>query len=514
MAATDRTVRHLRLRSPSEAMARRLVTTLEDALRCASLGDEGARLVVVKRLALGRVADGISSQALSRLIEQRIGEAALHWVEADADEAPAVPGVAFAGRLHARTALALRLLREQDLAAWYWPLAVPEFEPRDGGAANLRRVAWTIAGWPEARAALSAWIADLVRADLGARLAVAIGEAEGRALLHRAGLASPVARTRSRPEPEAAQAARVQAAGAPFAEGGAAPPPLAAWITQVLGLIPPAPRGRPAGSALRTAPTPDQPLQPSPHADRGPDGAVAANAPVRSRLAVPSASRASEGGMPVPEADAPQPLLPRSPGPPPRPASTSATSKPAAEPEAPPWLPSTSCGGLLFLLPVLERCGWPAWCGDTHAAAFTAGVLHRALQRVRAPADDPLWELAPPLPHDLPALPHPAPASWSLLLADAEGERLATALANAPGADAQAAVWLRVARRWLQRAARLGLVRLVRRPARAACTPTHADLHFALAQADLRLRRLGLDLDPGWLPWFGRVVGFHFGAAA
>jgi hypothetical protein len=24
------------------------------------------------------------------------------------------------------------------------------------------------------------------------------------------------------------------------------------------------------------------------------------------------------------------------------------------------------------------------------------------------------------------------------------------------------------------------------------------------------VRRLGLDIDPGWLPWFGRVVAFHY----
>jgi hypothetical protein len=24
------------------------------------------------------------------------------------------------------------------------------------------------------------------------------------------------------------------------------------------------------------------------------------------------------------------------------------------------------------------------------------------------------------------------------------------------------------------------------------------------------VRRAGLDVDPGWLPWFGRVVNFHF----
>jgi len=70
--------------------------------------------------------------------------------------------------------------------------------------------------------------------------------------------------------------------------------------------------------------------------------------------------------------------------------------------------------------------------------------------------------------------------------------------------------WLTASRRWLRRYAGIGLADLVRRPAHLALTPTHVDLHFDLAQADLRLRRAGLDLDPGWLPWLGRVVSFHY----
>ena len=75
MAAPDRTVRRLRLRAPGEAAVRRVLPTLEDALRCASLGDEGARLIVVRKLALGRVTAGASSQALSRLIEEKAAAA-------------------------------------------------------------------------------------------------------------------------------------------------------------------------------------------------------------------------------------------------------------------------------------------------------------------------------------------------------------------------------------------------------------------------------------------------------
>jgi len=56
-----------------------------------------------------------------------------------------------------------------------------------------------------------------------------------------------------------------------------------------------------------------------------------------------------------------------------------------------------------------------------------------------------------------------------------------------------------------------------RLPARAFLLPgglalsrTHLDVVFGLDQVDLRFRRLGLDLDPGWMPGLGRVVSFHF----
>jgi len=479
MAATERTVRHLRLRTPGEATARRLVTTLEDALRCASLGDDGGRLVLVRRLALGRVADGITSQALSRLIEERLAQAALHWVDGEADEAPSSDCVAFTGRLHARTALALRLLRGQVVAAWYWPRAVGEFVAGGDEAANLRRIAWTIAGWPEARIALPAWVAELVQRGMGARLAVAIGEREGEALLARAGLgmlpAPAPARQQGDAPAEDMPAASPHRARRPRVE----PSPVARWMRRAL-------EGWPASRPMA----------------RQPGSATSATAIEAARRAKVDASDASDRTVPAPRKhiaknqtlrariDADGNVVPdEGPGaasPIPRPASARVARAPdpsdtpiSPATPGPAWLEPTACGGLLFLLPVLERIGLPASCAEEEAVRIAAGVLRRALVRVHAPEDDPLWALAP---------------------------------AQHVGTDGQAAVWLHGARRWLHRAARLGLVRLVRRPARVACTPTHVDLHFALDQADLRLRRLGLDGDPGWLPWFGRVVGFHFGA--
>jgi len=54
---------------------------------------------------------------------------------------------------------------------------------------------------------------------------------------------------------------------------------------------------------------------------------------------------------------------------------------------------------------------------------------------------------------------------------------------------------------------------VINRNGRVWLTRTDLDVTFPLAAADLRIRRIGLDIDPGWLSWFGesgRVVRFHY----
>lgn len=51
---------------------------------------------------------------------------------------------------------------------------------------------------------------------------------------------------------------------------------------------------------------------------------------------------------------------------------------------------------------------------------------------------------------------------------------------------------------------------LLDRPGRLHATRTHVDVEMPLDAVSLRVRRAGLDRNPGWLPWFGRVVTFHF----
>lgn len=49
-------------------------------------------------------------------------------------------------------------------------------------------------------------------------------------------------------------------------------------------------------------------------------------------------------------------------------------------------------------------------------------------------------------------------------------------------------------------------------PARLIANASHIDLHIGLNDARLAVRRVGLDINPGWLPWLGQVVSFHYGS--
>lgn len=63
---------------------------------------------------------------------------------------------------------------------------------------------------------------------------------------------------------------------------------------------------------------------------------------------------------------------------------------------------------------------------------------------------------------------------------------------------------------FLRRHCALSLRALIHRPGRVVQSETHWDVMFDINQTDLRLRRMALDSDPGWVPWLGKVVQFHY----
>jgi hypothetical protein len=72
------------------------------------------------------------------------------------------------------------------------------------------------------------------------------------------------------------------------------------------------------------------------------------------------------------------------------------------------------------------------------------------------------------------------------------------------------ATWRLAVSLWLRRTGSLPLGAIVRRAAHVVATRTHVDVLFPLRAADARVRGAGLDIDPGWVPWLGRIVQFHY----
>jgi hypothetical protein len=239
-----------------------------------------------------------------------------------------------------------------------------------------------------------------------------------------------------------------------------------------------------------------------------------------------------------------------------------APARPSQEAASSGWLDgslATPAAGLFLLLPLLGRLGLGAF-RQAHPALdglpLADLILRRAAASTQVAADDAIFALlSPPVkPDALTAF--CAPDLWRQGLAARGLGRLGhagdarvlydgtgrLALAAWPGSpppavrawagwlrstpvwrpqrpplpdpvdplDCLAGAWLLAARRWLGRYAGLSLIELVARPGQFLATPTHLDVFFALHLAEIRVRKAGLDLDPGWLPWWGRVVSFHY----
>ncbi|MDR7271948.1 hypothetical protein J2X20_004622 [Pelomonas saccharophila] len=129
--------------------------------------------------------------------------------------------------------------------------------------------------------------------------------------------------------------------------------------------------------------------------------------------------------------------------------------------------------GLWLLLPLLLRHG----LDDTNdPLAAWAGAMRSACHRLRIPGDDPIHNALAGL--DLPTTPDPH--------------------------------WLRTARVAAVQDARLPLLRIARRRGAAWISPERIDIEFPPASLDLRIRRAGFDINPGFVPWLGRIVHFHY----
>jgi hypothetical protein len=163
----------------------------------------------------------------------------------------------------------------------------------------------------------------------------------------------------------------------------------------------------------------------------------------------------------------------------------------------------------------LRQLGFDTWLATDAAGAERAPqlglrILDALARRAALPASDAMRSA---LRSERASAPRPAARTP----VPGRRRRLARALARRLWVHARHDHGLRAAvRRWSRAVARqceasgLSLAAVVRRPARLTWTRTHVDVAFDLAAADVTIRLAGLDLDPGWVGWLGRVVSFHY----
>lgn len=426
----------------------RLAVQLEDALRTSSKPAALLhRHVLVRRLRL-RLPGGASAPALSRQLEQAWQRIAALAVPLD-QAADADEAVWAVSEPAARAALVVRWARGEAPTAWFWQrIALPA---ADAGAA----------AWPQL--ALRLMLAPLVADGPRGVVAMAGGfPAVGPSMPALCPVLQALADAGTLPRLAVALTSveARQLVAAIDAEAQA----VAAWLpAPTASGAAPAASGRSASTGVLAQAW--QLLQ-----------ARLVDAPVLVRRPALPSLPADVHARPRPvngaqQAAAVVPLWPQ----PEAEAAAAAPSRAlAATAAAPLDAVDTAWAGLWLLLPVLRRCGLDD--DDTPLVAFTQ-ALRAAPAALHIPADDPV--------------------------------RASIAALDLPPVDAPAS-WLRRARLAALRDARLPLRRIARRHGTVHLSDVRLDVVFPARAADVRIRRAGFDLDPGFVPWLGRIVHFHY----
>jgi hypothetical protein len=516
-----RRVRRLHLRAAVEDDARRASILLADALHTASWSvAEQGRLVVIRRLALGRISTRASPATLALLVERAVREATAQVSPFDLSTATNANAVMFPGRFEALLHLARLSGRGERMEEWFWPAVVPGWQPGLPRADRWSFLLETAHTLPEAARAAAAVVNEAITGGRENEWLSTLSPGIGLEWLQRegwerlapatAGLAartSPIRRTEviqcwqevwGPVDDRLVWLATMLAVHEKPARAAdpQLPARMALWLKSTRGPVgtnqhDPAQTESAAREGLEFKP----PLETQAKSTNA-QSLVCGQSPTLTALS-------REPGSPEPARPCLLSLQ--------TPEHTAAESRPAASLASPALLapgPSgefTPFAGLLFVVPILGRLGFAEFLAAHPAlleSGFPAGLLRFVGRRIGLRDDDPLarW-----LNEDEDVGAH---------VRDFRLPECATSLLNAPKPrlvlESPFVAWLTAVRRWCRRHARFGLVTLIRRPGRVLVSRTHLDVFFELAQADLRLRRLALDVDPGWVPWLGRVVRFQY----
>ena len=473
-----RRVRQLTIRAGSASVARRSAIHLEDALRTATLpGADASRVVVIRSLSLGRIRADASPAQLALTLEQRVWELEASAVHALDPGAPAARAVYFRDAGEAHLLLARCIARGDQTGAWFWRSAVPAWTPGSSPASAIRDIIDSAAcqdAAPLVTVSIVRTVADTGAGDL---LAAVTGRDASRWIGAYGWRTFPAPVAPAAPPAVPVPLLEMLARWVP--RWGGAADARARWLA-ALAIIAARPQSSGDVSLAAQADALARAVEHRPPIECPTPATRARDAVRQGATDIPIARGAAPAGRdhPVALLDGGRlgERLTRREN-----ASLDAMRRPAPAPGPLDQWEHTRGGGLLFLLNVMTRLGFGDWLDRGGGPPDLAlHVLAAIATRLRIADADPLWHLLEsrqPLP---------------------------------PGRASAATAWAQALRRRLRRA-RLDLRAVAVRDAQLWQTGTHADVRFALQQGDIRLRRAGLDIDPGWVPWFGRVVRFHYG---
>jgi hypothetical protein len=574
-------VRTLNLRGADETALRHGAILLEDALRTASFPSAtGSRLLVIRTLDMGQIDPRGSPSTLALTLAERLRQVGITAVHATNAAAARASAVYFHDNAEPYSLLSIRLARRQPAVEWFWPLAIPGWQP---AVHTWRELLYGVMRTHAGVLATAVLLRVLHEQDLLDVLLPALQAQDGGQLLRYSGWSQPAPAIRPLGSPPPLTARWYDLVRSWSQRWGVRDNRSAWLVGAVLVAERPAllldthlPR-RIAGilSALARGTFPPGPHTDTPGLFPLEPEALAAPTPGTSQLPVSALWSAARLATETPSLLSPQAApvaadVPRdraradtsgrpSVQPPVR-TALSEVSDPADTPGqdvSTPWegvgQPS-AFAGLFLLMPLLKRLGMeqflaahPEWI----EADLPVRLLHYMAQRVKVPRSDPALQ-----PFEMPAgesVQHTSfvvPLVWQelfqgqtwsihtgtngqrllydgsrrLVLALWQGGipeavgRLCSACRLVEGApfltpldpDLFLQTWLGIMRRWLRRFGHLGLRSLIVRPGQVVATRTHIDILFHHRLVDMRIRRVGLDFDPGWVPWLGKVIAFHY----
>lgn len=447
----DRYVHWCQVRGGGQTSRARLVFSIEEALRLVSLpGENEGRVYYFRQVKIGNVSTRAGRQEWIDALQATLDELGSHAIHGDDPQAAAADAVFFRNHQEALEVVLARTLRRELADLWFWPQVIGIAAPANRAEkvlAIIQRLSELPASWLA--------VAESVTAAIGSDDPVAL-----LALLPPStvygwlqelvpGDAGP-----EHPRPVLLRGTMVGMLLRSMQALGSADPRVI-WLAS-LAVVQAAPSELSTGAAVARA---RSTLQSLPAERKGP---VREPVSLQTRILVDAA--------------------------------------PVGEP--------TQAAGLYFLLNALRHLGI-ADALAKNSFAYERGLVAQIMQRLAwhagVAACDPAWHWITSALSEIADANAPVQAGPELFPSNLRP-------ASGKLCDLQyiARAWCVGVRQWCWQVGEITVREVVNRRGVVSLNRTDLDITLPLSSAEVRIRRAGLDIDPGWLPWFGKVVRFQY----